>query len=240
MIFKPSLDNCKSYIDCQLKRLESPAGQKAKLSRAPVVTISRLAGAGGVTVGEKLAAYLQRHDPRKACPWTVFDKNLVSTVLEDHHFSQRLAEFMPEDKLSAIRDAIEEILGLHPPSWTLVEKMAQTILHLAEMGNAIIIGRGANIVIGPVPNAFHVRLVGSFEKRQKHIQEHYHFSPAEACAYIKQTDRGRRRYVRRCFDKDIEDPMLNHMVLNTDWLTLEQAAAIIGDAVLKCREVECV
>ena len=41
----------------------------------------------------------------------------------------------------------------------LVHKTAKTILQLAEMGNVIIIGRGANVVTAHMNNIFHVRLV---------------------------------------------------------------------------------
>ena len=230
---KLSLENCRSYIDCHLKRLEGPVDRRLHLPHSPVITISRQAGAGGVIVGEKLAEYLCQHDPRKACPWTVFDKNLVTKVLEDHRISQQIAEYMPEDRQSEIRDAIEELLGLHPSSWTLAEKTAQTILHLAELGNTIIVGRGANVLIGHVPHAFHVRLVGSVEQRQKNLQEFNHLSAAEALAYLRRTDLGRKRYLKRHFDKDIDDPLLYHAVLNTDWLSATQVTTLMGEAVLR-------
>ena len=46
------------------------------------VTISRQTGSGGHVVAEQLAAYLQAHAPNEACPWTVFDRNLVEKVLD--------------------------------------------------------------------------------------------------------------------------------------------------------------
>jgi diguanylate cyclase (GGDEF)-like protein len=45
--------------------------------------------------------------------------------------------------MSEITDTLDELLGLHPPAWTLVRQMTETILHLAEMGNVILVGRGA-------------------------------------------------------------------------------------------------
>jgi len=39
--------------------------------------------------------------------------------------------------------------------------IAETILHLAEQGNVILIGRGANLVTRELQHVFHVRLVGS-------------------------------------------------------------------------------
>jgi len=226
---------CRSYIDCQAKRAESVAWERREKESLPVVTISRQAGAGGVTLAQMVAQYLREHDQRAVCPWTVFDKQLVQKVLEDHKLSENVAKFMPEDKYSDVQDTIEELLGLHPSHWTLVEKTSETILRLSHMGNVILVGRGANVIIGFVPNATHVRLVGSFEKRVKYCQEYYNFSPQQAAEYIRQTDQGRIHYLKRHFDKDIDDPSLYHLVINTDAVTPDGAAAIIGRLVLSRR-----
>jgi len=59
-------------------------------SARPGITISRMCGAGGRTVASKLADYLQPHTPA-GHNWTIFDKNLIEKVLEDHHLSKCLA-----------------------------------------------------------------------------------------------------------------------------------------------------
>lgn len=232
MQLKIPTEVCRSYIDCQAKRAESVAWARREKETPPVVTISRQAGAGGVTLAQKVVQYLREHDLRAPCPWTMFDKQLVQKVLEDHQLSESVAKFMPEDKYPGVQDTIEELLGLHPSHWTLVEKTSETILRLSHMGNVILVGRGANVIIGFVPNATHVRLVGSLEKRIKFCQEYYSFSPQQAAEYVKQTDLGRSHYLKRHFNKDINDPSLYHMVINTDVVTPDEAAAIIGQLVL--------
>jgi cytidylate kinase len=153
-------------------------------------------------------------------------------VLEDHHLPGRLAQFMPEDRVTDLSDTMDELFGLHPPSWTLVRKMTETILHLATLGNVIIIGRGANVITARLPQAFHARLVGSLEKRVQYIQEASHWSPQAARALVEREDLGRRRYLKKYFDKDTTDPLLYHLVINTDSISFEDAARIIGQAVL--------
>jgi cytidylate kinase len=223
---------CKSYIDCQTKRAETVAWEHRKKEELPVVTISRQAGAGGVSVAQKLAQYLQQHNTRAVCPWTVFDKRLVEKMLEDHKLAENVAKFMPDEIYSEIRDTVEELLGLHPARWTLVEKMSETILHIAQMGNAILVGRGANVIIGFIPNAVHVRLVGSVKRRVRYCQECYNFSAEQAAEFIKQTDQGRELFLKRHFGKNIDDPRLYHLVINTDVVTHDEAATMIGRFVL--------
>ncbi len=213
-----------------------PAG-KGQISPADVVprravTISRLAGSGAHAVAEKLAALLQAHTPKDACPWTIFDRNLVSKVLQEHHLPERMGRFMPEDQTSEIADTMEELFGLHPPSWLLVRKVTETILHLAELGNVILIGRGAVVVTAGLSHVFHVRLVSAFEKRLQRIQELEHLSKEAALQFIEQEDRGRERYLKKYFKADVDDPLLYDLVINTDRISHDRAARLIADAVL--------
>ncbi len=229
---QPGLERALSFLNCQLQ----PGG---KASAAPedgaprrAVTISRQTGSGAHIVAAKLAAYLQTYTPKDACPWTVFDRNLVEKVLEDHNLPQRLGHFMPEDRVSEISDTMDELFGLHPPSWTLVRQTTDTILRLIELGNVIVIGRGATVITAKFDYVFHVRLIGSLEKRVKHVQELEHLSRAAALDIIRREDRGRKRYLRKYFGVDLDDPLLYHLIINTDHVPYDEAARIIGEAVL--------
>ncbi len=53
-----------------------------------------------------------------------------------------------------------------------------------------------------------------------------------ALARITQEDRGRKRYLRKYFDADPDDPLLYNLIINTDEVPYQEAARIIGDAVL--------
>lgn len=227
------LERCLSFIHCQLQPARRSPADAADISPRQAVTISRQAGCGALVVGQKLAEFLQARAPSGSVPWTVFDRNLVEKVLEDHHLPKSLARFMPEDRIPELADTMDELFGLHPPSWTLVRQTAETILHLAELGRVILIGRGANIVTRKLAHVFHVRLVGSFEKRHEHVQEFNHLDKDAAAEFIRREDRGRERYLRKYFRKDIADPLLYHLVINTDAVNYDEAARIIGEAVLK-------
>lgn len=222
---------CKSYIQCQF--LESL--HLKSFGPRPFITISRQAGAGGITIGNLLGEYLREHDEciTCECPWTVFDRNLVHRVVEDHELSEKIMEYMSEDNASEISDTLEDLFGLHPSRWILVHKTAATILRLAEMGHVILVGRGANVITAGLPGGFHVRLIGSVRKRVEHLQEYYGLPAAEASVFLKREDKGRKQYLKKYFGKDIEDPLLYHLVIDTDRLSYEETAKIIGDAVLQ-------
>jgi cytidylate kinase len=229
---EPGFERCLSFINCQLQppRHSRALPQDGTPRRA--ITISRQTGSGGHAVAEALAEYLQAQTGPPACPWTVFDRNLVEQVLEDHHLPSRLAKFMPEDRISEVADTMDELFGLHPSSWSLVHKTAETILRLAELGNVILIGRGANVITARLDYAFHVRLVGSPERRIQHIQQLSHLSHKEIVELVEREDRGRRRYLKKYFAKDIDNPLLYHLVINTDLVPYGEAARMIAQAVL--------
>ena len=196
----------------------------------PVVTISRQAGCGAHAVAEALVTGLEAHPAPGAPSWTIVDRDLVDRVLTEHGLPERLAEYMPEDRVSEIADTLDELFGVHPAVRTLVWKTADTILRLVEVGNVVIIGRAANILTRELSFAFHVRLVGSLQRRVERVQEHHHLGPREAMDHVRRVDRGRRRYVRKYYGKDIDDPLLYHLVINTDRISSEDAAEIVSRA----------
>ena len=225
-----------SYVACQARYFEK-ARQTEEKNPTLFITISRQAGAGGITVGEKLVAYLEKHDQEVFCPWTLFDRNLISAVLNEHNLPQEFAKFMPEDKVSEVQDMMEELFGLHPSEWAFVHKTTQTILHLAQMGNVILVGRGASVITRKfLSTGFHVRLIGSLPMRIRHIQDYYHLKQDDAINLIKKEDGGRKRYLNQNFDKDINDPLLYDLIINTDFISYDDAAQIIGDHVLRLKK----
>ena len=184
------VEHCLSFINCQL---QPPAGAKAAADpggQKRAVTISRQSGCGAHLVAETLANYLRSQAPPEAPPWTVFDRNLVERVLTDHELPPRLARYMREDRVHEIDDIVDEFFGLHPPSWTLVEQISETVLRLVKLGNVIILGRGANVIAANVPRVLHVRLVASLEHRIQHKQHVEGIDRREAANFIRQEDLG--------------------------------------------------
>lgn len=230
MIETRSVDPCLSFISSQLQSAgEAGGGAEAGVRRA--VTLSRQTGCGALVVAEKLAHYLQERS-RRAAAWTVFDRNLMDKVLEDHNLPGYLAKFLPEDRISQLEDFLDEIFEVHPPARTIVHQTAETMLKLAALGNVILIGRGGNVVTARLPDVLHVRLVAPFEKRVAHAHKYYHMTMAEAHKFCLTEDQGRARYLKKYFNADINDPLLYHMVINTGQLNYAAAARLIGEAVL--------
>src|ERR1043165_755867 len=155
MIADAGFERCLAFINCQMQgRTPSRSAEEATSWRA--VTISRQTGCGASIVVAKLCEILQAVTPDGTRPWTGFDRTLIEQVLADHPLPARLASFMPEDRVPGITDTIEEAFGLHPPTWLMARHTAETILHLAELGNVILVGRGASVITAKLAHVLHL------------------------------------------------------------------------------------
>jgi cytidylate kinase len=225
---KSLLDDFGRYLKAQLALTE-----KRPRPQLPAVTISREAGAGAITIARLVAKILDQRCPGDpACPWAVFERNLVEKILQDHKLPAALERFMPEDAAFPLNDAVETLLGLHPSSWALVEHTTQTIRQLAIMGNVILIGRGSNIIAAHLPHVFNVRLVAPLRERVRRVEQYYQVKPAKAAQMVQDLDEARRRYLRQYFRTDIDDPLQYHLTINTGHTSFEKAARIIANLVI--------
>ncbi len=208
---------------------EGEAGRRGTVG--PCITISREAGAGSGLIAEKLINLLSPLSQNENAPWAVFDKNLIEKVLEDLHLPKQIAKFLGEEKKSLLTQTMNEMLGVHPPLLKLYHKETETILHLAHIGNCVIIGRGANIITASLNNAFHVRLVAPLDFRIKSVQEFYGNSKNDAVDFVKKEDAKRNAFIKEHFNKNAEDPLLYHAVINTGLFTLDEVAQLIAGSV---------
>jgi cytidylate kinase len=198
------------------------------------ITISREVGAGGRTIGELVGQRLAVSEKTPvSSTWAVFDANLAKQVLEDHKLPPNLERFMTEDARLPVEAIVEEVLRLHPSGWTLVQHTTKTILRLAGLGHVILVGRGGNVITARLPNVFHVRLVAPLAMRIRHTAKYYQLNEAEAAKFVREKDRARRRYVRRYFNAEIDDPTLYDVTLNTGRFGFARAAETIAQLALQ-------
>src|SRR6185312_5715809 len=83
IIATTAVESCLSFVSGHARPASLLETRRSRnVCRA--ITISRQAGCGALIVAEKVAGYLQAQMPEDALPWTVFDRNLMDKVLEDH------------------------------------------------------------------------------------------------------------------------------------------------------------
>lgn len=223
------LDKWKAYLVAQT----DTSSKRQASSPIRGITISRETGAGAITVGRLLMEYLEAKQPAENFrPWAVFDRELAKKVLQDHKLPETFESYLQEDVSGRITDFLEELLSVHPPSWTLVQHTKHTILRLAMKGNVILVGRGAHIITAQLPHVLHVRLVAPLEFRVRHIMDYYQLKPLHAAEFVRKSDLAKARYIKRHFGVKVQDPLQFHLTINTGLIKFPEAARLIGDTLL--------
>jgi len=207
--------------------------KKIPREHKPYITISRESGAYGTTIAEMLVDYLSKRERRHDAVWAVFDKELINKVIDENKLPEEYKQYLSEAAMPVVQDLMGEMLKAHPPHETLARNMSEVIYEIASLGYVIIVGRGGNIITRSIPKGVHVRLVESLEKRIEHMKEYLGVSEKEAKDYVIREDRDRRDYIKRYYNRDIDDVYLYDLVINLDNVPLEDAVRAIGEMVLK-------
>ncbi|MEW6197016.1 MAG: cytidylate kinase-like family protein [Bacteroidota bacterium] len=207
--------------------------QKRRQNPGPIITISRETGVGANAICNKLVDYLNNFSIKDYNDWTYFDKDLINKVMEDHNLPSHFKKYLEEEKVPRIEGWFSEILGISPSKISLLHKTSKTILRIAEFGDAIIIGRGANIILANHPKTFHIRLVAPENFRIENAMELYGIDRKTAAEFIRKEDLARKDFISKYFHKNIEDPLSYHVTINTNLLKPGEIAEMIGHCVIK-------
>lgn len=209
----------------------------------PVITIGRMYGAGGETVGglvaERLGAELV---DSKIFEEVAQRLELPPDEVEKHEevpgsFMNRVLQALGTASIEFA--APPEATAWTPPYTDLTPDTRKAVLQItqevireaARTGNAVIVGRGAAYILRDEPRALHVFLRGSERDRIVALRQSFGFSEEEARSRIKRVDANRRAYVRQVYNHDWLDASHYHLVLDTGRLGYERSAAAIVAAV---------
>ena len=235
MEYNKFVDLSKSYLFCQLKRNELTRSEGFHPRLLPFITISREAGTGETAITHSLLDELASGQLPGECPWTLYDKDLVKRVVEDYNLG-RMQGLLPERKFSDIQTMFEELFGMHPTKREMAHNISKSIIKLADMGNVIIVGRGSFYITRHHRNGLHIRLIGSMQKRVKHMVDEYSLTLKQAEEYVKKEDQERHDYVKKLFGVDLNDPHHYDIVINTDKHSSQEITALIADHIELLKE----
>lgn len=226
-------EKARQYIEVHNTDENDPAVRMRKLNPGPCITVSRETGIGAETICSLLINYLLRYANQVYGNWAYFDKNLMEKIIADHDLPAHFRSFLENERPPSIDTMWGEIIKSHPSTLKLLHNTSQTILQLAKYGNAIIIGRGANIITHELTNAFHVRLIAPVKFRVANAQDLYSMDKKTATQFIEKEDRTRKEFIKNYFHKDIDDPQNYHLMLNTYLMSFEEVAETIGGIIVK-------
>jgi Cytidylate kinase-like family len=105
-----------------------------------------------------------------------------------------------------------------------------TIAETAARGNVVIGAHAASHALGARPDTLRVLITASAHTRAKRVAEVDGVGEKDALRAVRDADAGRRDYLNRFYAVERELPTHYDLVVNTDALTLDHAAAIVASA----------
>ncbi len=111
-----------------------------------------------------------------------------------------------------------------------IDLIRATVRKAHEHGQALIIGRGGQVILEDEPDVLHIRVVAPFEARVKRLQDSQNMTPAQARRYLQEMDSNSSEYLRSFFHVDPDDATLYHLTMNTERLGLEGALGLTNKA----------
>ena len=202
-----------------------------------VVCISHATGSNGSEVGRLVADRLG---------YRYVDEDIVvhaavrggvdlDTLADEERRKSFLARVLDELTRGATAEAWA-VLGPMPtvgedtPGDELRELIRNAIEETAAEGDAVIVAHAASHAIGGREDILRVFVTASTETRSARFRRAEHLDDSAARRAIKQADAARADYLRRFYEVGQELPTQYDLVLNTDQLSVEEAAELVSAA----------
>jgi cytidylate kinase len=202
-----------------------------------VVTIARTAGAGGEEIGHAVAEQLG---------FRYADDEIIATAAENAGVSKEVIE-RAEHRPGLIARILDVMAGmpvepqlyygqaLPMPSATEAsrgydELIRDVIVGTAEQGNVVIVAHGSGICLAGKDGVLRVLVTAPPDVRAARLAASANADIGRATKAVASSDGERRDFLRRFYDVREELPTHYDLVVNTDALTAQQAAALIGQA----------
>src|SRR5579884_750079 len=198
---------------------------------APVITVTRQYASGGSEIARRVAG---------ALGWTVIDNEFVDEVARRAGLPAAAAE--RDERAPGLLERLARTLAVASPEMfissqalaqpardeaTIVKLTERVIAEAAAHGRVVLVGRGAQAILAQRPDALHVYVVASKPWRVRLAVERLGVDPAKAERVVDETDRRRDQYVRTYYGRHRQDVVNYDLVVNTERLGLDGAAALV-------------
>src|SRR5205823_1360173 len=200
------------------------------VNKMRAVTISREYGSGGGEVARRLAGRLG---------WHLVDHEVVMDVARALGVTEAEAEAHDEhaDRLasrillslgvvpSAAPAPLPVELSMDQPAY---DEARRTVVEGAtKAGHAVIVGRGAQVLLAPRRDVLHVRIIAPLEQRIQYVMQREKLDHAAAERRIQAKDRDRANFLMSAHHKNPSDARLYDLVVNTGVLHLNSAVDLV-------------
>jgi cytidylate kinase len=196
-----------------------------------VVCISHASGAGGEEIGHLVAdrlgfLYVDEDVIDRAAKRAGIDPETVAEEERRKPLFAGLLDYLAEGGGQTVLAA-----GVAPEMRSYAVRMfiRSAIQEVAARGNAVIVAHAASYAVD-AGEPLRVLITAPPEQRAQRVAAAEELDGSEAAKAIKKSDAGRADYLKRFYDVAEELPIHYDLVINTEALSIEQAATLIAEA----------
>jgi len=205
-----------------------------------VITISRQYGSGGWAVGQIVA---------DALGYELVDHSMLDKVAQDAKVSVKSVQEIEKSagdfflslfsELAASLSVVRHVPGVKDEfdenKYRLFLK--RTISQIAVRGNAVIIGRGGQMILKDHPKAIRIYLVAEDEDRIKYLMNFYGYDRKRAETVALKEEKKRLNFLTGFDSGNPEDPHLYHLIINSS-VVRDAVSADLICSLVKSKEAE--
>lgn len=181
-----------------------------------VLTLSREFGSEGDWIAQKVAQTLGYH---------LVDKTFVGKIMNQYGMIEFSSEYETAPSFLEMFNTREaERRNL------MVEMLNRTLCAVAHHGNVVILGRSGFAVLGGLSDVIHARVQAPLSIRILRVAELHRCSLSQAEAMVKEYDHLRSAFVSSFYNIDWNATHSFDVVINSDRIHPEMAAAWLVDA----------
>ena len=201
-----------------------------------VVCVSHTTGSGGDEVGKLVASqlgylYVDEDIVAAAAAQGGLEPGDIADEERRKSLVRRTLEGLAEgggDALTFGSPLAASMEGLRPADVRAL--IREAVEQTAAQGNVVIVAHAASHALEPSEQALRVFVTASPDTRAERVGAAEGLDAAGATRAIKDSDAGRRDYLKRFYSVGEEAPTDYDVVINTDLLSPEHAAAIVVHA----------
>lgn len=197
------------------ERVSAPAVEPVQ----PYIALARQCCAGGREIAAIAAEKLSLE---------LLDKQILEHIAVKYGWSEEMLDAVDERSQHWLVEAFGQVVNQHVISQSsYVCGMRRIVRVAARKTRCVIVGRGAHYLL-PRHRGLVVWVIAPLRSRVPRAMERWGLSAPQARKQIEKVDSDRRRFVQRNFHRDLRDPLLYDVVVNTEQSSLQEAATLIA------------
>lgn len=192
--------------------------------RRPVLTVSRQYGARGGDLARLLAEHLGLR---------LLDREILQEVAHSARLGEHAVQGLDDRDRAGLEDWLGSLLTRDYISLSSFrEHLTRVIGLISWFGGAVILGRGAHLILGP-HQALRLMVVAPLAERVAEVRRREGLDERQARRRITEVEAEREAFLTRHFHAQFGDPTSFDLVINTSSLALEEALEAVRGALAR-------